>query len=449
MDRRQSRVADDGFTLIEVMVALTILVVVATLAATTLLSVLRSTGNDRARVAAANLAAREIETVRSAFESPLQGPQSLPLGQVINAAPLPGAAAGSPLVVDNRAYTVTRTSEWQKQGASTGPCDGGSSGQLAYLQVGVKVTWADIGSTTPVTSATLLTPPLGTYNTGSGHIKAKVTDQNSAPEPGTTVTVANSSGGAVGSQLTAADGCAFFAFLAPGTYTVTASRAGYVDLNWQATPSQSITVVANQAVPAPFDNYAPAATTVFAFDTSQPLFTPAATTALTVRNPKIALTTASFPNSVPTRTLTTWPYADGLNAWSGDCIDADPAATGSTRPNPSPTTAGQTTNAVVGGADVAVRVTRSGAALVGATVEAVHANTGCPSPVTDPYDNRTTVGEVLRLPLTTDSTGTARALLPYGTWTLKVLGLSPASTWSAVTLASNASYPTTINLAVQ
>jgi len=270
MGRRQSRVADDGFTLIEVMVALAILVVVATLAATTLLSVLRSTGNDRARVAAANLAAREIETVRSAFESPLQGPQSLPLGQVINAAPLPGAAAGSPLVVDNRAYTVTRTSEWQKQGASTGPCDGGSSGQLAYLRVGVKVTWADIGSTTPVTSATLLTPPLGTYDTGSGHIKAKVTDQNSAPEPGTTVTVANSSGGAVGSQLTAADGCAFFAFLAPGTYTVTASRAGYVDLNWQATPSQSITVVANQAVPAPFDNYAPAATTVFAFDGSQP-----------------------------------------------------------------------------------------------------------------------------------------------------------------------------------
>jgi len=270
MGRRQSRVADDGFTLIEVMVALAILVVVATLAATTLLSVLRSTGNDRARVAAANLAAREIETVRSAFESPLQGPQSLPLGQVINAAPLPGAAAGSPLVVDNRAYTVTRTTQWQTQDASTGPCDGGSSGQLAYLRVGVKVTWADIGSTTPVTSATLLTPPLGTYNTGSGHIKAKVTDQNSAPAPGTTVTVANSSGGAVGSQLTAADGCAFFAFLAPGTYTVTASRAGYVDLNWQATPSQSITVVANQAVPAPFDNYAPAATTVFAFDGSQP-----------------------------------------------------------------------------------------------------------------------------------------------------------------------------------
>ncbi len=440
----------DGFTLIEVMVALTILVVVAALAATTLLTVLRSTSNDRARVAAANLASRELESVRSAFESPTQGPQSVTEGQTVDGTPLPGGSVGSPLVVDNRPYTVVRTAHWETQNATTGPCDGGSSGQLAYLRVSVKVTWPDIGSTTAVTAATLLTPPLGTYNTGTGHIKAKVLDQNGAPEAGTTVTVTTSSGAVVASQVTASDGCAFFAYLSPGAYTVTASRTGYVDLNWQPAPAQSVTVVANTASLASFDAYAAAATTTFTFDTARPTYAPSAGTALTVYNPAqtSSLHTASFASSVPTRTLTTWPYPDGLVAWIGDCTDADPGVSGGNRPNPTATMAGQSAAAVVGGAALAVVVTRAGSPLPGATVEAVHAVTGCPSSVTDPYDGRTAVGEVLTLPFTTDATGTARILLPFGSWTLKVLTRT-ATAWPSVTLLSNAAYPASVAVAVQ
>lgn len=450
MPRPSRSAASAGFTLIEVMVALMILVVVAVLAATTLLSVLRSTTNDRSRVAAANLASRELEIVRAAFESPLQGPQSIALGQVVNAAPLAGGAVGAPLIVDNRSYTVTRTSQWETQGATAGPCDGGASGQLAYLRVSVKVTWPDIGTTTPVTNATLLTPPLGTYNSGTGHIKAKVVDQNGVAEAGTTVSVLNSSGASVGSQLTASDGCAFFAFLAPGSYTVSLSRTGYVDRAWRPAPSQQVTVVANVAAPAPFD-YAAAATVAFAIDQSSPTYPPAAATALTVYNENLPSNThtLSYPSSAYSQPLSVWPYTGGLAAWTGDCTDADPLTPpGTTRASPVSTTAGTLTNAVVLGAAVGVQVTRTGAPLSGASVEAVHATSGCPSSLADPFYPTVTVGEALRLPGVTDSTGTVRVLLPFGTWTLKVAGQAAATTWPAVTFASNATYPAATTVAI-
>jgi prepilin-type N-terminal cleavage/methylation domain-containing protein len=446
--RRSLSREDAGFSLIEVMVALTILAIVTALAATTLISTLGSTSDDRARVAAANLASRELAFVRAAFESPTQGPQSIPLGQVVNGLPLPGGTAGNPLVVDNRSYTVTRTTEWQAQGASSGPCDGGASGQLAYMRVGVLVTWKGIGKTTPVTSATLLTPPLGTYDAGTGHIKAKIIDDQGAPEAGTTVTV-TSGASTVDVQQTASDGCAFFGFLDPGTYTVTVSRAGYIDQSWSPTTSQSVTVVANSVASASFA-YAAAATTIFNFDTSQPAYAPATATALTVYNPAITGSTQhvkTYPSSVPTRTLTTWPYSDGLVAWSGDCTDADPGISGGSRPAPTASGPGQTVTSLVQGAAVAVIVKRGTAVQTGLTVEAVHSTTGCPTTVKDPFDGTTTVGEVLRLPVTTDSTGTARVLLPFGTWTLKVL-TKTATSWPVINLLSNATFPATYQVSI-
>lgn len=445
------RDGDGGFTLVEVLVSLTILAVVAAVAAGVLISVLGSATDDRARVAAANLASRELEIVRAAFESPTQGPQSIPLGQVVNAAPLPGGTAGSPLVVDNKAYTVTRTTEWQAQGATAGPCDGGASGALAYMRVSVLVTWPNMRHTAPVTASTLLAPALGTYNAGTGHIKAKVLDQLGAPETGTTINVTDSSGALVDSQLTASDGCAFFAFLTPGTYTVTATQSGFVDMSWASTSSQSVTVVANAAATVSFA-YAAAAQTTLTFDTSQTGYTAPSATGLTVYNPALtpsALHTKTFTPAAPSTTLTTWPYTDGLTAWAGDCTDADPSTGGGSRPSPITTAPGGTATSVIKGAAVSVVVKKSSTPLAGVTVEAVHGTSGCPATMKDPYDNSTTVGEVLRLPVVTDATGTARVLLPYGTWTLKVLTKVASGSWPVINLLSTASYPASYAVTVQ
>ncbi len=421
-----------GLTLVEVIVALTVFALTATAVLVMMLSSLRTSRANRGRVAAANLAAREIEIVRGQFSSPALGPKTIALGQVVDPNPLPGGTEGQPLVVDHTPYTVTRTAEWQSQGATSSPCDGGASGQLAYLHVTVTVTWPRMDGVTPVTSSTLLTPPLGTYDSGSGHVKVKVTDALGAPEANQRVTLTPG-----GSQLTASDGCAFFAFLSPGAYTASVSTPGYVDPSWSATPSVPVTVTANQVAPVTF-SYAPAATLDLA-PTATAGYPAPATMPFTVYNTALGSTTHTKTIAAGTTeptSITTWPYPDGLTAWAGDCADADPQASGGVRQDPFSTNPGQTTSATVATAqaDVIVKTNR-GVATSNATVVAVHAtDSGCRGPVRDPVDGGN-VGEALTLPTTTDSTGVTHASLPFGTWTLKVSGQRADRSWPRLTVS--------------
>lgn len=430
--------ADRGLTLVEMIVALTVFALTSTAVLAMLLSSLRTTRSNRSRVAAANLAAREIEIVRGQFASPSLGPKTVDLGQVIDPNPLPGGTVGQPLVVDRTPYTVTRIAEWQSQGATSSPCDGGASGQLAYLHVTITVTWPQMNGVKPVTSSTLLTPPLGTYDAGSGHVKVKVTDALGAPEANQRVSLTPG-----GAQVTGSDGCAFFAFLAPGTYTASLNTTGYVDPSWSPTPSLTVTVTANQVTPATFA-YAPAATLNLspAIATGYPA---PATLPFTVYN--TALLSTTHTKAIPagatgTATITTWPYPDGLTAWAGSCADADPKASGGTRQDPLPTDPGTTASGTVPTAPVDVVVTTNrGAVVTNGTVVAVHAtDSGCAGPVSDPVDGGT-VGSALTLPTRTDSHGVTHVSLPYGTWTIKVSGSRPDKKWPQVTLTSGGTTP--------
>jgi prepilin-type N-terminal cleavage/methylation domain-containing protein len=433
--RRTAHDADCGLSLVEVVVSLTVFALLATAVLVMMLNSLRTSRSNRGRVAAANLAAREIEIVRGQFTSPALGPKTVELGQVLDPHPLPGGEAGQPLVVDQTPYTVTRMAEWQSQDATSSPCDGGASGQLAYLHVTVTVTWPRMDGVTPVTSSTLLTPPLGTYDSGTGHVKVKVTDALGAPEANQRVTLAPGD-----SQTTGTDGCAFFAFLSPGTYTASLSTPGYVDPSWSPAPSLAVTVTANQVTPAAF-SYAPAATVNLAAATTNGHPAPPGMP-FTVYNTALVSTTHTRPipaASGGATSITTWPYGDGLTAWAGDCSDADPQAAGGSRQEPFATEPGQTTDAAISAAPVDITVTsRPGAAVSNATVVAVHApDSGCHGPVADPVDGGT-VGEAFTLP-TTDSGGVTRVSLPFGTWTIKVSGRRADHRWPTVTLAPDGS----------
>jgi prepilin-type N-terminal cleavage/methylation domain-containing protein len=429
--RRTVNRPDCGLSLVEVVVSLTVFALLATAVLVMMLNSLRASRSNRGRVAAANLAAREIEIVRGQFTSPALGPKTVELGQVLDPHPLPGGEAGQPLVVDQTPYTVTRIAEWQSQGATSSPCDGGASGQLAYLHITVTVTWPHMDGVTPVTSSTLLTPRLGTYDSGTGHVKVKVTDALGAPEANQRVSLVPGD-----SQTTGPDGCAFFAFLTPGTYTASLSTPGYVDPSWAPSPSLAVNVLANQVTPAAF-SYAPAATVNLAAAVTDGHPAPSSMP-FTVYN--TALVTTTHTKSIPAASvgptsIRTWPYDDGLTAWAGDCADADPQAAGGTRQEPFATTPGQTTDAAISAAPVDITVTSNrGTAMSNATVVAVHVtDSGCRGPVPDPVDGGT-AGEVLTLP-TTDSRGMTQVSLPFGTWTLKVSGRRANHSWPRVTLA--------------
>ena len=442
---------DSGFSLTEVSVALLVFAMLSTSVAGMLLQSLQTSRSNKARVTAANLAARELEIVRSQFSSPAAGPRTVQVGRVLNANPLTGGAAGDPLVLDNLAYTVTRESQWQSQDASSGACDGGASGQLSYLRVTVEVTWPKMGSTQPVTTSTLMTPPAGTYAAGSGHIKVKVVDQDNVPQADQQVTLTGPTG--TGGQQTAADGCAFFAFLPVGTFTVGVAKAGYVDPTWNPTPSSSVTVTANTVSSAGF-TYAPASRLTLSVPSPMDGYPVAPNTPVTVYN--TAFLTSTQTMTLPTDgsssvTRSVWPYPDGLVAWSGSCLDADPRFHAGSRAQPLSTPPGAVATGTAVTVPLAVTVRRAdNTPVVGARLVATHAaDAGCPGPVTDPVDSRP-VGQVVVAPGVGDVAGLVRLALPYGTWTLKVAGeRSVGPDWLTVVVTPTTAAPAVTPLVVR
>src|SRR4029453_3934231 len=171
---------------------------------------------NRNRSAAAYVAARQLEEVRArSFTSVALG--TTPCAYTTTSCNLP-----SP-------YTVTQNVVWASPGSTSTSCDvpTTSGAGLAYKRVTVTVTWPDMGGVAPVTSPTLptpppgspqarLPPPAGTYDPNEGHILVQAYDRDALPLAGQTVTL---SGPETASQTTTSDGCAFFAYLSPGTYT--------------------------------------------------------------------------------------------------------------------------------------------------------------------------------------------------------------------------------------
>ncbi|MCZ7526125.1 MAG: prepilin-type N-terminal cleavage/methylation domain-containing protein [Acidimicrobiia bacterium] len=227
------RCAEDGLTLIELAVAVTVFAVLVTGLAATMYSGLALTRNNRSRSVAANLASQEMDLVRSSDFT------DLPLGLV-----------SSTQDVDGIPYTVQRQSSWVPTGATTGACDSVGS-DPAYLRVEVAVTWPNMQGVQPVRSDTLLTPPVGAYDPDSGHIAVKVRNREAAPLAAQPVTVTGP--GLSRLLLTTTDGCAFFDHLPADTYTVALGTTGYVDRQGVAGPTQTAGVLAGATTSVGFD----------------------------------------------------------------------------------------------------------------------------------------------------------------------------------------------------
>jgi hypothetical protein len=272
-----------------------------------------------------------------------------------------------------------------------------------------------MGGVAPVTSQTLLTPPSGTFDPDDGHILVQAFNRDALPLAGQTVSLA---GPETASQTTTTDGCAFFAYLDPGTYTVTLSGTGYVDRQGNQPATQTVAVTASQISRLQFD-YDRAATLSVGLVVPSGAVIPTGTygIAMTVANSNLTVGTKSFQQAATgsgtTRTITPlFPYASGYQVWAGDCADADPAAySGGSRgavlaSNPAGTTSGSATLDAV---DVVVRRS-NGTLQSGATVSAIHAaGTGC------------TAGETLTTTTTTNASGQLRLAVPYGAWTIRAV----------------------------
>ena len=401
-----------GLTMIELVVAVSVFAVLAGGLALTIDGGLNLARNNRNRSVAANLASQEMDQVRQ------ESFTALPLGLVDRTESVVGVP-----------YTVRRETEWVDNASTTGPCDS-TTGTPRVLRVSVSVFWTDMRGVAPAKSSTILSPPVGSYDPNNGHIAVKVLGSTADPLPGVPVTVTAS--GFNRNLTTTSDGCAFFAFVPPATYTVALGSVGYVDRQGSSSPSQVTGVTSGATSSVAFD-YDQAATLTLTLNSLGGGSFPS-NLAVAVGNTALVPTgSKQFAGTGAIRTVgNLFPYSDGYSAWVGSCADADPEGKdgnavafwpGASRDTELQASPGGSASGTVSMPTVSL-IYGSLSALSGAhNVVAVHAaDNGCPTGLS--Y----TVG-------TFSGPGTSLIALPYGTWTLTVPGATSfTGSWPTVTL---------------
>lgn len=398
---------DEGFSLVETVVAMLLFAVVAAVSAGLLGNIMGVTRNNTQRVTAANLAAQYIEEVRG------QRAVDIPDGGT----PLPEVfAAGT-------RYTIQRTANYVQSTDATSLC-ASTGAKLAYKLVTVTVTWPDMGSTKPVRSDTLKALGVGAdgLNAARGLAAVQLLDEGGKPVPGVSV-VLNPTGSLV---QTGIDGCAVFPNLDPAlTYTAQVDQAGYTGLRGeQLLKTGAITVKAAEVTRSSL-KYDKAGLLRVTF--SHPAgYTPPSALGVTLSNSAWTEGKNSFAECVGTaqqgcvsgtpRTASRL-FPGSYGAWAGACAP-QPVSVSATRVN-----AGQAADVTVPLAPLVVDLQdNTGKALPGATLHVLAKSaTPCPD----------------KGMAASDAAGIVQTSLPSGSWILSLTpdgSGAPAGGWPEVTL---------------
>ncbi|HEV7826148.1 MAG TPA: carboxypeptidase regulatory-like domain-containing protein [Mycobacteriales bacterium] len=392
------RSADDGISVTEVLMAMTVFVVVSAALLSALTVGFGMSRSNRARVVAINLAASDLDRVRS-----------------IDYAGIVSSTYASTVGKDS--FTVTRTVRPQLAGPGSEPCVGGTGIREFYKKVTVKVDWANRTFAQPVRADTLVRSTALTAPTGAGAAGVVVTDRAGKPLQGITVGVNSTT------VPTDEDGCAYFSPLPAKTYPVTITATGYVDSNEQGLGGLETTVVENQIarLPLTIDKAATLTlvpTVVGPGGAALAGFGTPATTGLRLENPtnttaQRALTSTGGP------VVASGVYPENHVAFGGSCLDGENYGAGALASfTPAP---GQSATVAVPFAGVTI--TASGSTFPGGTLTAVRE-----------ADATCAAGETVTLgTLPAGASASLNGGLPYGAWKIR---FTPSSGTASTTAAS-------------
>jgi prepilin-type N-terminal cleavage/methylation domain-containing protein len=207
---------DDGFTVIEVLVALALFAVVSSAVMAVVTDSLGLTRANESRVTAADLGNRVLEAARIAD-------------------PTVAPVASELVTVNGVQHTVTRGVESVRQAGTAGRC-GVSPDRTVAQRLHVGVDWPGRRSgQPPVRLSTLRTVDLNVVAPNTGTLYVVVEDADGASVSGVAVTLSPT--GATATSDT--NGCAVFAAVEPRTdYVVTLEKAGYADPQGVVKPSR-------------------------------------------------------------------------------------------------------------------------------------------------------------------------------------------------------------------
>ncbi|ANJ27907.1 type IV pilus modification PilV family protein [Agromyces aureus] len=329
---------DAGLGLVEVLIAMLVFAIVAVSVAYSLTFTLTTTKNTKDREVAVNLAAEEIDEVRS-IGNPF----------AVLSVPRPMVPAREQVVGGVR-FTINRETSWVNESGTDANCSA-SGGTLRYKRIKVTVDWPGSGAgAAPAVSETLLAPASRINDALKGTIFISVKGSNGAGLEGVTPTVSGTSGPAA--EPTDAEGCSFVLGVTPGNYAVTIG-GGFIDTT-QASPSRvpvtgNLAVLAGQSTAFQFEvdrpgtfrtQYATNRSVLAGGTTTAIIFPPALKTNFT--STLAPFTKSAQPvdttGTIKTAELTTslFPTPAGYQAFAGDytaslpsqpgCEVSDPAA---------------------------------------------------------------------------------------------------------------------------
>jgi Tfp pilus assembly protein PilV len=403
---------DAGFTIIEVVVASTLLLVAFVAAAGLFISGTRVSGDTRMRVVAAQLASSAIEAVRGPAADPSKFTTAVQPGTTVTTKTINGLK-----------FTITQQMQWVAQSSTASACDSGGIGTNAVLQVNESVTWIGAGATAPVEATTTLAPPAGAYSAATGSIGVKVLNAAGQGVPNIAVQAA---GPMTRTQSTTTEGCAFFAYLTPGSYTVAVVAGTGVGDQEQLTPSQGASVTVGQTTSMTF-NYDTAATiTVTGWSGST--MTPATNIPIGVANTSLQ-PFGAYTYATGTTSLTPlFPYPSGYTVFAGNCTDSNPVGLDTSRNAFYPSPGTIATNVTPGGTsattvplyDLPVKVVDgAGNPVSGATITASETS-GNPAPNTAVCMSGGATGSLPTYGLVaSDATGMSNNAVPLGHLTVR------------------------------
>ena len=435
---QRSRLAgdEDGLGMTEILVAMMVFAIIATTAAYGILNALTLTSATRSSATAMSIASSDLDQMRLWASVDDDGVFSV-------------VSTTSPILkkVGGTTYKVSRQVTWQTTTGTIGAC-GTGSGTLQYKNVSETVSWiTNSGATRSITMSSAIAPLSNINSDTTGTIIVTVTGGGGQPVPGLAVSITPTSGGSAlddPPQNTDSAGCSFGLLVDPGSYAVTASLAGDIDLNQSPiaiTPNGApVSVVAGQNTIVNF-TYDRAATFPLTYPAGATLPTNLPISFYHPTPGTTAFNATSPVSATPPASVKAFPWSDGYTIVGGtyvytaatssaSCLDTNPASWTTPRaadgavgvaPTPFPAAAGTTV------APTAVplgTLTLNGiSSLKGKYITAVTTSTPA---VGDPGCN---AGQKLSFPVLGTVSSTTLAL-PYGTWNL-YYGTASGSTTTA------------------
>lgn len=408
-----ARNEDEGFTLIEVVVAMLVFAIIATGFLMTVTAGLVNTRDTRARVIAANLASQQIDLIRSASS----------VFDVVNST--------STRTLNGDTFHVRVSTSWATSTGATATCEAGTAvGSLAYKQVTVEVTWDNMPEgSDPVFADTSLTPRSKINDPSLGTVLVGVIDSAGSGLAGVQVSLSPAS---VATVTTDSDGCAYLLKVPAGTYTVSIALGSgtYVNDQQLTAPTATVPVTAGSSSRVSFA-YDKATTfnASYAKNLTGTIYLPNNLTTTFMSSYgsfEADWSTSGTVTNTAAKSFTRYPLPSGYAVVAGGYAEtpANPA-TSCLSPEPGHWTAtaslvGTAPYPVAGlpGTAVSVDVPMGGVSLNGANGSGSYlkAVSSTPAGAGDPGCGASAVmtytfGSVI-------GSGTTRVALPYGTWKL-------------------------------